>query len=102
MTRTRKGFCMVAVCLVGVLLAGGIWWEYEGQININTSDAQTIYLLPGIDMEMAQNIVAFREVNGPLSNHEELLKVKGMNADILEGVLPYVKFEGETQLIYKQ
>ena len=57
MTRTRKGFCMVAVCLVGVLLAGGIWWEYEGQININTSDAQTIYLLPGIDMEMAQTLL---------------------------------------------
>ena len=74
------------VILIG-LGAGNICmaqqWEYEGQININTATVQTLHLLPGMEMETAQNIVSFRETNGPFSTVDELKNVKGVDSDLL-------------------
>ena len=68
------------------------------EININTADADTLTLLPGIGATTANRIVEDRERNGPLRKAEELERVKRIGPAIRRGVEPFVKFgEGDTK-----
>jgi len=91
--------------LVG-LLVGDICmaqqWEYEGQININTASAQTLHLLPGVDMATAENVVSFRDANGPFDSVDEMKNVKGITPDLMDQISSYCVCDGETQLDYRQ
>lgn len=56
-----------------------------GPVNINTADAKTLAAeLEGIGEAKAAAIVAYREVNGPFTSAEELLKVEGIGEATLE------------------
>ncbi|MDO9317601.1 MAG: helix-hairpin-helix domain-containing protein [Gammaproteobacteria bacterium] len=49
------------------------------KVDINTADAATLALaLDGIGMAKAQEIVAYRELNGEFKSIEELAEVKGI------------------------
>lgn len=49
------------------------------KVDINTADAATLALaLDGIGMAKAQEIVAYRELNGEFKSIEELAQVKGI------------------------
>jgi len=66
------------VALVPVL----VW---AGPVDINTADAATIAKeLQGIGLSRAQAIVAYREKNGAFRNADELRKIKGIGAKVLE------------------
>ena len=70
----------------------------EGQLNINTASAEDLQMLPDMSAEMAQNIVKFREVNGPFASINDLIKVEGCtDADIAKWG-PYLLTEGESTL----
>lgn len=47
-------------------------------ININTADAQLLDELPGVGPATAQAIIEDREVNGPFSSPEDIMRVSGI------------------------
>jgi competence protein ComEA len=54
-------------------------------VNINTADAATLAdRLNGIGLKKAQEIVSFREKNGPFKSIDDLVNVTGIGAATLE------------------
>ena len=94
--------CIVLACFLTGSLCGAQEWEWQGQININSADVMTLELLPGVDMETAKNIVAFRESSGPFSSVDDLKMVKGIDENVMEQIRAYVSTEKETELEYRQ
>ncbi|MGN0985879.1 MAG: ComEA family DNA-binding protein [Candidatus Enterenecus sp.] len=66
----------------------------EGQIDINTADAQALTALPGIGPARAAAIVAYREEHGPFRYPEELLQVEGIGTGILADILDKITVGG--------
>ena len=68
--------------LIVTLMPALVW---AGPVDINTADAATIAKeLQGIGPNLAQAIVAYREKNGAFRNADELRKIKGIGAKVLE------------------
>ncbi len=55
-------------------------------INLNTATLNQLDALPGIGPAKAADILAYRQQNGPFQSIEDLLKVPGIGATILEGI----------------
>ncbi|MEA3223323.1 MAG: helix-hairpin-helix domain-containing protein [Thermodesulfobacteriota bacterium] len=95
---------------LGALLLTVAFWGYgyaaspelEGVLNINTADVTELQMLPGIGEATAQNIVAFREANGPFTSIDDLIKVKGIGEKRLDAVRSCVILEGKTTLRMKE
>jgi competence protein ComEA len=49
-----------------------------GALNLNTADAETLQVLPGIGPALAERIVAYRWEHGPFQTVEDLLRVPGI------------------------
>lgn len=64
--------------------------QTAAKIDVNTASAQQLQKVPGIDRTLAQNIVAFRDSNGPFSSVDELAGVKGMDRQKLSSIRNYV------------
>ena len=67
-----------------------------GAININTAGLDVLVCLPGIDRNLAQKIISYRQSSGFFANPAELLKVDGMTRDIFNQVVPLVTVRSET------
>lgn len=63
-------------------------------VNINTASAQQLAALPGIGEGYAQNILDYREANGPFETPESLLNVDGIGQARLEAILDYITVGG--------
>ena len=59
-------------------------------VDINSADLSTLIELPGIGRETALNIIEYRTNNGPFSNFDEILQVKGIGVKKLEMLKRYV------------
>ena len=60
-------------------------WAWAGPVNINTADAKTLAReLDGIGPAKAQAIVDYRQKNGTFKTANDLLKVEGIGAKVLE------------------
>jgi len=60
-------------------------WAWAGRVNINTADAKTLAReLDGIGPAKAQAIVDYRQKNGTFKTADDLLKVEGIGAKVLE------------------
>lgn len=68
----------------------------SGAINVNTAGARVLMCLPGIDRDLAQKIISYRESSGFFANPAELLKVDGLTRGILKQVAPLVTTRSET------
>ncbi len=55
-------------------------------ININEADVATLETLPGIGREKAEEIVAFRERNGPFDKPEDIMKVSGIGKSTFDKI----------------
>jgi len=62
----------------------------ESPLDLNRADAHQLALLPGLSEELAGRIVRLRERLGPFREVEDLLRVEGMDAEVLAGIRPYV------------
>jgi competence protein ComEA len=60
------------------------------QININTANLQELETLPGIGRVTALNIIDYRTQNGPFTQYDDLIKVKGIGEKKLEMLRQYV------------
>ncbi|HON37940.1 MAG: ComEA family DNA-binding protein [Desulfomonilia bacterium] len=81
-----------------LLTFGGLVYgeSVKGQLNINTATIEELQLLPGIGQATAQNILDYREANGPFTSVEDIIKVKGVGDRKLEQLRHYLKTEGKS------
>ena len=63
-------------------------------ININTADAETLAMLPGIGPSIAQRIVDHRKQYGPFYTVEELMDVNGIGQKLFDKIFPYITTGG--------
>ena len=79
MTRFSR---IIASYLIAALVPIAVW---AGPVNINTADAKTLAReLDGIGPAKAQAIVDYRRQNGAFKTADDLLKVEGIGAKVLE------------------
>jgi competence ComEA-like helix-hairpin-helix protein len=64
--------------------------QTAAKLDVNTASVQQLQKVPGIDRTLAQNIVTFRDTNGPFSSVDELARVKGMDQQKLSSIRNYV------------
>ena len=73
---------IIASYLIASLLPIIAW---AGPVNINSADAKTLAKeLDGIGPAKAQAIVDYRQKNGSFKTADDLLKVEGIGAKVLE------------------
>lgn len=58
---------------------------FAAQVDINSADARTLAAqLDGVGIKTAEEIVAYRQKNGPFKSADDLLRVKGFGKKTLE------------------
>jgi competence ComEA-like helix-hairpin-helix protein len=67
-----------------------------GVININSASLDVLACLPGLNRDLAQAIISYRQSSGFLPNIAWLLKVPGITRDIFKQVAPRVSARSET------
>ena len=67
--------------------------DCEAVVNINTSGAEELEMLPGIGEVLAQRIVEYRRVNGPFSSVDELAEVERIGPATVERIKDCVSLE---------
>lgn len=65
----------------------------ETKVNINTADKETLCTLPGIGESKAEDIIAYREKNGPFGKLEELMNISGIKENLFEKIADKIKLE---------
>ena len=59
-------------------------------IDLNTASVSDLQRLPGVGLERARAIVAFRQEEGGFSSVDELLRVDGFGLRIVDSLRPYL------------
>ena len=62
-------------------------------IDINTATADELQALPSIGVTRAQDIVTYREANGPYQRIDDILSVPGIGPVIFERIAPFITVE---------
>ena len=89
---------LMSLFLGSVLQGEEPYRQYAGYLNINTATYEQLIMLPDMSEDMAENIIAYREANGPFADVDELIKVKGFWYTYIDQLKPYVRLEGENTL----
>ena len=76
--------------------------DLPGLVNINTAGLTVLSCLPGIDRQLAQAIVSYRQSNGFFPNIAWLLKVPGMNRQLFKQVASLLTARSETYRILSE
>ena len=90
---------LLASLFLGSVLQGDEpYTQYAGYLNLNTATYDQLIVLPDMSDDMARNIIAYREANGPFASVDDLIKVQGFWYTYIEQIRPFVKLEGENTL----
>lgn len=84
MKQLKKIFVLCTAMTVVMVLAGALWAEDSGKININTALVDELVQLNKIGQKYAERIVQYREKNGPFKNPEDIMQVPGIGHKIYE------------------
>jgi competence protein ComEA len=63
-------------------------------VNVNTAQQSELQKTRGLDRYKAKSIIEYRAQNGPLHSIEDLEKVPGLSADVIEKAKPEIAFDG--------
>jgi competence ComEA-like helix-hairpin-helix protein len=76
----------ILILLMGITLLPVVKAHAEGVVNLNTATAEEITAIEDVDIpeDLAQAIVDYRTQNGKFSKPADLLKVPGMDQDLLD------------------
>jgi len=80
--RTISFFIFAALVLAIVM--PGIAVGEDQKININQADTKELCKLDGIGPKRAEDIIKYREANGPFQKTDEITLVKGVGKKIFE------------------
>jgi competence ComEA-like helix-hairpin-helix protein len=58
--------------------------EAEGLLDLNAASQTQLERLPGVGFILAQNILTFREQNGPFTSLDQLEQIPGITSEIIE------------------
>jgi competence protein ComEA len=64
--------------------------EAPDTLDLNRATAEELQTLPGIGASRAQDIIAYRESNGPFQRIEEIQDVSGIGEGIFAQIEPYI------------
>ena len=103
MNNTKNVGVMVFMLLIGITLifSGTAFGQgHEGglgekKIPLNIASASQIEKIEGVDEDLAEAIVDFRDSKGVFKSPKDLLKVPGLTKDIYATMDPQVGSEGE-------
>jgi DNA uptake protein ComE-like DNA-binding protein len=70
--------------------------QLAGLVNVNTASLEVLACLPGMDRQLAQAIINFRQSNGFLPNTAWLLQVPGFTPDLFKQLAPRITARSET------
>jgi competence ComEA-like helix-hairpin-helix protein len=76
--------------------------DLSGIIDINTASLNVLTCLPGVDRQLAQAIISYRQSSGFFANTAELLRVDGMTPAIFKQVASLVSARSETYRILSE
>ena len=97
---TRLLLLAFAALLAVCVLAGSAIAQKKqppaAQLDLNAANAKELAQLPGIGMVTANAIVQFRQKGGPFRRVEDLLVVRGISANKLNAIRPYVFVKSAT------
>ena len=60
-------------------------------VNINSASPELLGAIPGIGPELGNAIASFRDAHGKFASIQDLLKVDGINASLLEKIKPFLQ-----------
>ena len=95
---------IAALMVLMLALSGSAFAAHQygkGQVNVNTASRdQLVWFLGQSNIgnvdKIADNIIAYREANGPLASVDDLMKVKGINTTNFDSIKVRVKVSGRT------
>ncbi len=64
--------------------------ETPDTLDLNRATAEELQTLPGIGASRAQDIIAYRDSNGPFQRIEEIQEVSGIGEGIFAQIEPYI------------
>lgn len=67
-------------------------------VNVNTVNMFQLIKIKGVGMGLAENIVTYREKNGPFQSLDDLVKVKGIGVGILSAIRPYLCLDSSSEV----
>ncbi len=62
----------------------------EGEINLNTAPKSQLSRLPGVGPKRAEDIIEYREKNGPFKSKKDIQKIKGIGPKTYEKMEKYL------------
>ena len=68
-------------------------------VEVNTASAQLLAYVSGLGPALAENIVKYRDDNGPFALREELKKVKRLGAKAFEQAAGFLRIRGSVNLL---
>ena len=108
-------FFLATTLFIGTIVKLGMdrhWWLPETEIvstlkpedikvklDVNNAPWYELVLLPKLGEVKAKAIVAYREKYGSFKTLDELSRVKGLNASVIEAIRDYVKIGADTASI---
>lgn len=67
-------------------------------VDINSASLSLLSYVAGVGAKVAQNIIAFREENGPFKTKEHLLKVKGLGKKAYEQAVGFIRIKNSKNI----
>jgi len=103
MTESIRAYILLLGCFLAVVIAWSashphVRSEAQGQpvgyrIDVNTADASTLELLPGVGPSIAKNIVIKRRERGGFEGAADLQSVRYIGPKLLERIEAWVTYD---------